>query len=59
MRARDLAGQGPPTEAACRIVILEDRLEEALRLNAVSGRSWTQALMISGRTVGTSGGRAR
>ena len=32
-RARDLVGQGTPVEAACRIVILEDQLEEALRLN--------------------------
>ncbi|MDH6708307.1 DNA-binding transcriptional MerR regulator [Kitasatospora sp. MAA19] len=33
MRARDLVNQGTPIEAACRIVILEDQLEEALRLN--------------------------
>ncbi|MFF8772491.1 MerR family transcriptional regulator [Kitasatospora sp. NPDC015120] len=33
MRARDLVGQGTPIEAACRIIILEDQLEEALRLN--------------------------
>jgi DNA-binding transcriptional MerR regulator len=32
-RARHLADQGPGIEAACRIVILEDQLEEALRLN--------------------------
>jgi DNA-binding transcriptional MerR regulator len=32
-RARELVGQGTPVEAACRIVILEDQLEEALRLN--------------------------
>ncbi|MFF1379551.1 MerR family transcriptional regulator [Streptomyces sp. NPDC058308] len=32
-RARDLVDQGTPVEAACRIVILEDQLEEALRLN--------------------------
>jgi DNA-binding transcriptional MerR regulator len=32
-RARELADQGTPIEAACRIVILEDQLEEALRLN--------------------------
>ena len=44
MRARDLVGQGTAIEAACRIVILEDQLEEALRLNdqlratAVGGR---------------------
>ncbi|MFE3396932.1 MerR family transcriptional regulator, partial [Kitasatospora indigofera] len=33
MRARDLVDQGTALEAACRIVILEDQLEEALRLN--------------------------
>ncbi|MEV7795870.1 MerR family transcriptional regulator [Streptomyces sp. NPDC087512] len=32
-RARELVGQGTPIEAACRIVRLEDDLEEALRLN--------------------------
>ncbi|WP_330322475.1 MerR family transcriptional regulator [Streptomyces anulatus] len=32
-RARDLVDAGTPIEAACRIVILEDQLEEALRLN--------------------------
>ncbi|WP_042394537.1 MerR family transcriptional regulator [Streptacidiphilus carbonis] len=32
-RARDLVGQGTAIEAACRIVILEDQLEEALRVN--------------------------
>ncbi|MFF1872780.1 MerR family transcriptional regulator [Kitasatospora herbaricolor] len=33
MRARDLVDQGTAVDAACRIVILEDQLEEALRLN--------------------------
>ncbi|MFJ6506888.1 MerR family transcriptional regulator [Streptomyces sp. NPDC091879] len=33
-RARDLVGQGTPVEAACRIVSLEDSLDEALRINA-------------------------
>ncbi|MGW6275509.1 MULTISPECIES: helix-turn-helix domain-containing protein [unclassified Streptomyces] len=33
-RARELVDQGTPVEAACRIVILEDRLEEAQRTNA-------------------------
>jgi DNA-binding transcriptional MerR regulator len=33
MRARDLVDQGTAIDAACRIVILEDQLEEALRLN--------------------------
>ncbi|WP_398655161.1 MerR family transcriptional regulator [Streptomyces kanamyceticus] len=32
-RARELVDQGTPVEAACRIVILEDQLEDALRLN--------------------------
>jgi len=33
-RARDLVDQGTPVEAACRIVTLEDCLDEALRINA-------------------------
>ncbi|MFF3418860.1 MerR family transcriptional regulator [Streptomyces sp. NPDC002698] len=33
-RARELVDHGTPIEAACRIVILEDRLEEARRINA-------------------------
>ncbi|MFD9523327.1 helix-turn-helix domain-containing protein [Streptomyces sp. NPDC059979] len=33
-RARELVDQGTPIEAACRIVILEDQLEEAQRTNA-------------------------
>lgn len=32
-RARELVDQGTPIESACRIVILEDQLEEALRIN--------------------------
>lgn len=32
-RARELVDQGTPIEAACRIIDLEDRLEEALRQN--------------------------
>lgn len=32
-RARELVDSGTPVEAACRIVILEDQLEEARRLN--------------------------
>jgi DNA-binding transcriptional MerR regulator len=32
-RARKLVDQGTPLEAACRIIILEDQLEEALREN--------------------------
>ncbi|GAA3837000.1 MerR family transcriptional regulator [Sphaerisporangium flaviroseum] len=33
-RARELVDQGTPLEAACRIIILEDQLAEALRINA-------------------------
>src|SRR5690242_21542084 len=33
-RARELVDRGTPIEAACRIVILEDQLEEAQQLNA-------------------------
>ncbi|QES43543.1 MULTISPECIES: MerR family transcriptional regulator [Streptomyces] len=32
-RARELVDQGTPIEAACRIVVLEDQLEDALRIN--------------------------
>ncbi|MFK8907048.1 MerR family transcriptional regulator [Streptomyces sp. YS-3] len=32
-RARELVDHGTPVEAACRIVILEDQLEEARRAN--------------------------
>ncbi|MGV9273577.1 helix-turn-helix domain-containing protein [Streptomyces griseosporeus] len=32
-RARELVDQGTPIEAACRIIVLEDQLEEALRIN--------------------------
>ncbi|MFE4255785.1 MerR family transcriptional regulator, partial [Streptomyces sp. NPDC056910] len=31
--ARELVDHGTPIEAACRIVILEDQLEEAQRIN--------------------------
>ncbi|WP_017571773.1 MerR family transcriptional regulator [Nocardiopsis halotolerans] len=33
-RARELVDEGTPIEAACRIIILEDQLEEAQRINA-------------------------
>ncbi|WP_405463751.1 helix-turn-helix domain-containing protein [Streptomyces jietaisiensis] len=33
-RARELVDQGTPIEAACRLIVLEDQLEEAQRLNA-------------------------
>jgi DNA-binding transcriptional MerR regulator len=32
-RAREICDQGTPLEAACRIIILEDQLEEALHYN--------------------------
>ncbi|WP_084262327.1 MerR family transcriptional regulator [Actinomadura formosensis] len=33
-RARDLVNQGTALDAACRIIILEDQLAEAQRINA-------------------------
>ncbi len=33
-RARELVDQGTPLESACRIIILEDQLAEAQRINA-------------------------
>ncbi|MFJ5271607.1 MerR family transcriptional regulator [Streptomyces sp. NPDC088358] len=38
-RARELVDKGTPVEAACRIIILEDQLEEAQRINAQYRRS--------------------
>jgi len=32
-RAREMVEQGTPLESACRIIILEDQLEEAVRQN--------------------------
>ncbi|MBM4794885.1 MerR family transcriptional regulator [Streptomyces sioyaensis] len=32
-RARELVDQGTPIDAACRIIVLEDQLDEALRRN--------------------------
>jgi hypothetical protein len=40
-RARELVDQGTPVEAACRIIILEDQLAEALRINAAYERERT------------------
>ncbi|MBZ4017751.1 MerR family transcriptional regulator [Streptomyces purpurogeneiscleroticus] len=42
-RARELVDQGTPVEAACRIVILEDQLEEAQRINEELRRSGSQS----------------
>ncbi|MBO4206884.1 helix-turn-helix domain-containing protein [Micromonospora echinofusca] len=36
-RAREMVDQGTALEAACRIIILEDQLEEALRQNQNHG----------------------
>jgi DNA-binding transcriptional MerR regulator len=38
-RARELVDQGTALEAACRIIILEDQLAEALRINRSLERS--------------------
>ncbi|MDI5966828.1 MerR family transcriptional regulator [Streptomyces sp. SL13] len=38
-RARQLVDQGTPIDAACRIIILEDQLDEAQRINAEYRRS--------------------
>ncbi|HEX5567122.1 MAG TPA: MerR family transcriptional regulator [Streptomyces sp.] len=38
-RARELVDQGTPVEAACRIVLLEGQLDEALRVNEELRRS--------------------
>ncbi|MEU9474048.1 MerR family transcriptional regulator, partial [Streptomyces avermitilis] len=42
-RARELVGHGTPIEAACRIVTLEDQLEEAQRTNAEYRRTGASA----------------
>ncbi|KPI02179.1 transcriptional regulator, MerR family [Actinobacteria bacterium OK074] len=42
-RARELVDKGTPIEAACRIVILEDQLEEAQRINAEYRRAAQEA----------------
>ncbi|MER7112646.1 MerR family transcriptional regulator [Streptomyces sp. NPDC000229] len=41
-RARELVDQGTPVDAACRIVILEDQLEEAQRINEELRHAATQ-----------------
>ncbi|WP_221358933.1 MerR family transcriptional regulator [Streptomyces beigongshangae] len=40
-QARELVNQGTPIEAACRIIILEDQIEEARRINAEHRRTAT------------------
>ena len=37
-RARELVDQGTPMEAACRIIVLEDQLAEALHINNTRDR---------------------
>ncbi|MFG2678381.1 MerR family transcriptional regulator [Streptomyces sp. NPDC048392] len=46
-RAREMVDQGTSIEAACRIIILEDQLEEAQRINEE----------LRSGTAGVSGGR--
>ncbi|MFJ6752817.1 MerR family transcriptional regulator [Streptomyces sp. NPDC091266] len=41
-RARELVDQGTPIDAACRIIILEDQLEEAQRINTEHQRTASQ-----------------
>jgi DNA-binding transcriptional MerR regulator len=40
-RVRELVDEGTALDAACRIIILEDQLEEALRINAELRREQT------------------
>jgi DNA-binding transcriptional MerR regulator len=40
-RVRELVDSGTALEAACRIIILEDQLDEALRINAELRREQT------------------
>jgi DNA-binding transcriptional MerR regulator len=46
-RARELIDQGTPVEAACRIIVLEDQLSEAQRINT----ELRQAQQHSGRAT--------
>ncbi|MEV4246156.1 MerR family transcriptional regulator [Streptosporangium canum] len=48
-RARELVDQGTALEAACRIIILEDQLAEALRINAELQQSRDQRPENAGR----------
>lgn len=47
-RARELVDAGTPIDAACRIIDLEDRLEEALRLNERLRRPTTSVERLQG-----------
>ncbi|MFE2283490.1 MerR family transcriptional regulator [Streptomyces sp. NPDC059443] len=56
-RARELVDQGTPIESACRIVILEDQLEEAQRINAEYRRAaGTESGTDSGTEAGADSG---
>ncbi|MFF2409759.1 MerR family transcriptional regulator [Streptomyces sp. NPDC058092] len=47
-RARELVDQGTPVEAACRIIVLEDQLDEARRVNEELRRSAAESRPGSG-----------
>ncbi|MFJ6088399.1 MerR family transcriptional regulator [Streptomyces sp. NPDC092369] len=47
-RARELVDHGTPIDAACRIIILEDQLEEAQRINAEHRRNATLRTTATG-----------
>ncbi|MET8332006.1 MerR family transcriptional regulator [Streptomyces sp. NPDC005181] len=47
-RARELVDQGTPVEAACRIIVLEDQLDEAQRINEELRGPTTQSHSRSG-----------
>ncbi|WP_433609331.1 MerR family transcriptional regulator [Prescottella agglutinans] len=48
-RARELIDQGTPVDAACRIIILEDQLAEAQRINTELRHGQQQARETSDR----------
>ncbi|MEU3843438.1 MerR family transcriptional regulator [Streptomyces sp. NPDC028635] len=55
-RARELVDKGTPIEAACRIVILEDQLEDAQRINAEYRRAAGEAAGGPGSGSGSGSG---
>ena len=48
-RARELIDQGTPVDAACRIIILEDQLAEAQRINTELRQAQQRASETSDR----------
>ncbi|MER5773621.1 MerR family transcriptional regulator [Streptomyces sp. NPDC002039] len=58
-RARELVDGGMAIDAACRIVILEDQLEEAQRLNAEYRKAAAQSPADPGRDPDPNPGRDR